>query len=197
MGVYYRIMRYKDENKSEAIFKATIQLLNEIGFAEISMSKIAKRAQVSAATIYIYFKNKEDMLNKLYMNVKEKLSRAMLRDIENAMPIQKAFQIEMENLMDYALNNRDDFLFLEQFSNSPLIEKINKEEGYEMFQTLYEIVERGKREHILKQEDSTILITYCYFPIIQLVKEHFKGTFRFSKEILDRVICMSWDAVKA
>jgi Transcriptional regulator len=190
-------MRYKDENKSEAIFKATIQLLNEIGFAEISMSKIAKRAQVSAATIYIYFKNKEDMLNKLYMNVKEKLSRAMLRDIENAMPIQKAFQIEMENLMDYALNNRDDFLFLEQFSNSPLIEKINKEEGYEMFQTLYEIVERGKREHILKQEDSTILITYCYFPIIQLVKEHFKGTFRFSKEILDRVICMSWDAVKA
>ena len=32
---------------NEAIFQATIQLLNEIGFSEISMSKIAKRANVS------------------------------------------------------------------------------------------------------------------------------------------------------
>ncbi|MCZ8522715.1 helix-turn-helix domain containing protein [Paenibacillus mucilaginosus] len=71
MIVYYRIMRHKDENKNEAIFKATIQLLNEIGFSDISMSKIAKRAHVSPSTIYVYFENKEDMLSKLYSNGKQ------------------------------------------------------------------------------------------------------------------------------
>ncbi|MFN0223999.1 TetR/AcrR family transcriptional regulator [Paenibacillus sp. KR2-11] len=53
------------------MFKATIQLLNEIGFSDISMSKIAKRAHVSPSTIYVYFENKEDMLSKLYSNGKQ------------------------------------------------------------------------------------------------------------------------------
>jgi hypothetical protein len=43
--VYYRNMRTKDDSKKEAIFEATIGLLNEIGFANISMSKIAKSAE--------------------------------------------------------------------------------------------------------------------------------------------------------
>jgi len=37
-------VRVKDENKKEAIFEATISLLNEIGFANLSMSEIAKKA---------------------------------------------------------------------------------------------------------------------------------------------------------
>lgn len=36
-------MRIRDENKVEAIYDATIQLVNEIGFAEASISKIAKK----------------------------------------------------------------------------------------------------------------------------------------------------------
>jgi len=45
-------MRYKDDNKKEKIIMVAIQLINEVGLAEISMSKIAKKAGVSAGTIY-------------------------------------------------------------------------------------------------------------------------------------------------
>ena len=45
-------MRMKDENKKTAITKAIIGLINEIGFANISMSKIAKATGISAATLY-------------------------------------------------------------------------------------------------------------------------------------------------
>ncbi|MEF7442026.1 TetR family transcriptional regulator [Paenibacillus lautus] len=41
-------MRYRDDNKVEAIFDATVQLINEIGFSDTSISKIANRASVSA-----------------------------------------------------------------------------------------------------------------------------------------------------
>ena len=36
----------------------------EIGFANISMSKIAKATGLSAATLYVYYENKEDMHNQ-------------------------------------------------------------------------------------------------------------------------------------
>ena len=54
-------MRYKDEAKQDAIIEATVKLVNQIGFAATSTSKIAKKANVSSATIYIYYKNKEDL----------------------------------------------------------------------------------------------------------------------------------------
>jgi hypothetical protein len=38
--VYYKIMRHKDDTKNEAIFQTTIELLNVVGFSEISISKI-------------------------------------------------------------------------------------------------------------------------------------------------------------
>ena len=51
----------KDDNKKNAITKAVISLSNEIGFSNVSMSKIAKRAGVSSSTLYVYYENKDDM----------------------------------------------------------------------------------------------------------------------------------------
>ncbi|WP_445671284.1 TetR/AcrR family transcriptional regulator [Paenibacillus sp. FSL K6-2862] len=76
-------MRNRDDNKVEAIFDATIQLINEIGFSETSISKIAKRASVSAATIYIYHENKEDPLYKTYLKIKGKMSEKMFQEVDH------------------------------------------------------------------------------------------------------------------
>ena len=45
----------KSIDKRNALIKATIGLVNNNGFHATSMSKIAKMAKVSPATIYLYF----------------------------------------------------------------------------------------------------------------------------------------------
>ena len=72
-------MRHKDEKKEQAVVAAAITLINERGFSEVSIAKIAKEAGVSPATIYIYYENKEDMLNKIYISLKTEMSEALLR----------------------------------------------------------------------------------------------------------------------
>ena len=69
-------MRVKDDEKQEALFEATVKLVNEIGFVSSSVSKIAKEANVSPATIYVYYKNKEDLLVSTYIAIKLDLSTA-------------------------------------------------------------------------------------------------------------------------
>ena len=69
-------MRTRDQAKYDAIVKSSIQLINTIGFDGISISKIAKKAKVSPATIYIYFENKEDLFTKLYIDIREKKWRS-------------------------------------------------------------------------------------------------------------------------
>ena len=63
-------MRVKDEDKVTRIYQAAMRVINRDGFQGSSMSKIANEADVSAATIYLYFENKDDMINKLFIHLK-------------------------------------------------------------------------------------------------------------------------------
>ena len=80
-------MRMKDETKKQAITKAVIRLINEVGFANISMSKIAKTTGISAATLYVYYENKEDMFRKVYTEVKIRMEQECARDISSWEPL--------------------------------------------------------------------------------------------------------------
>ena len=60
----------KSIDKRNALVQATIGLVNNNGFHATPMSKIAKMANVSPATIYLYFENKQDLVNKVYLEVK-------------------------------------------------------------------------------------------------------------------------------
>ena len=80
-------MRTKDDQKKEALFKATVKLVNEIGFASSSVSKIAKEANVSPSTIYVFFKNKDDLLVSTYVEIKRNMADALLADFDDKLPI--------------------------------------------------------------------------------------------------------------
>ncbi|PTM53337.1 TetR/AcrR family transcriptional regulator [Desmospora activa] len=51
------------EARREQIIKASIEALNELGYANISLAKIAKKAKVSTGLISYHFSDKEDLLN--------------------------------------------------------------------------------------------------------------------------------------
>ncbi|RRJ65145.1 TetR/AcrR family transcriptional regulator [Paenibacillus oralis] len=197
MIIYYSGMRYKDKNKNEAIFQATIQLLNEIGFSEISMSKIAKRAQVSPGTIYVYFENKEDMLRKLFLNVEQKISSSMFQGLHHPLPVKARFELVMSNFIEFTINHKDEFLFFEQFCNSPLIDNVYPVDSNSMFEPLYKLIEEGKEQKLLKDYDTMLLLVLIYAPVTELAKQYFREEFEFNDKNVKDLIQASWDAIRA
>ena len=59
-------MRSKDEKKQQRIKEAMVRLILREGIDGISVSKIAREAGVSSATIYVYYDSKEDMLAEVF-----------------------------------------------------------------------------------------------------------------------------------
>ena len=190
-------MRYKDDNKKEKIIIAAIQLINEVGLAETSMSKIAKKAGVSAGTIYVYFKNKEDMIKKLFLTVKKDMCEKILHGIDVFLPTEAEFRQLMENYINFLLHNKDYFLFFEQCINSPLIWKLCKEEAHVISKPILEFFERGKKRSIFKQIDIDIIFIYAFSPLIQIAKKYYNGEFEFNKKNMDEISQISWDSIKA
>ena len=119
-------MRTKDDQKKEALFAATIKLVNDIGFAATSVSKIAKEAHVSPSTLYVFFKNKEDLLVSTYVEIKMDLSRAMLDRFDDSLPIRDIMKNVWFSMFDYISLKPHYFQFIEQFANSPYSELVDK-----------------------------------------------------------------------
>ncbi|MEZ5428741.1 MAG: TetR/AcrR family transcriptional regulator [Pyrinomonadaceae bacterium] len=189
------IVRYKDDKKHRAICDAAIGLITANGFADTSISKIAKAAGVSPATIYVYFENKEDLLNQLYLMIKEEKSIEMLRNLNGNLSIKEAFEKVLRNFYDYALRQPVHFSFGEQFANSPLVGRISKDQGMSFYQPLFDLFERGKRERIFKDIPLEIFSAFTFSPLMGLIKEHFSGEFTLDKKALETALEIAWDAV--
>ncbi|MCW3792655.1 TetR/AcrR family transcriptional regulator [Paenibacillus sp. LS1] len=185
------------EGKRGCILNATIQLINEKGLSEISMSKIAKKAGVSASTIYLYFENKEDMLNKLYLSLNKKMSLEVFYNFDDTIPLKSAFQDTLNKFIYFIVNNKDYFLCIEQFSNSPIVYNLSPTEENELYEPLVGLFKRGKTQNVFKQVDIRLLYIFMFSPAVQYVKEHFQGQIELHQEELDELVQMSWKAIQA
>ena len=56
----------KERPKYRQIIEAAVEVIADNGFHASQVSKIAKKANVADGTIYLYFKNKEDILISVF-----------------------------------------------------------------------------------------------------------------------------------
>lgn len=59
------------EFRRESIIEATEQLLNEKAFESITMDDIARSSDFAKASIYQYFKNKEELITEVFLKILE------------------------------------------------------------------------------------------------------------------------------
>jgi AcrR family transcriptional regulator len=114
-------MRARDENKIEAIREKAIEMIVNEGFDGLSMQKLAKAANVSPATIYIYYKNREDLLNQLYNEVQRIFTDETLKGFDPEGDFESGLWTQWQNRFRYIKKYPLHFQFLEQFRNSPLV----------------------------------------------------------------------------
>lgn len=196
MIVYFTAMRTKDDEKEAALFEATVKLVNEIGFASSSVSKIAREAGVSPATIYVYYKNKEDLLVSTYIEIKLDLSKALLRDFNDRLPIRDILRNVWFNMFEYISKNLEYYKFVEQFSNSPYSSLVNREEVEQYFVPLIKVLQTGIDQKIVKNVNFDILTAFMYHPITVLANPGLCQGFELNEENIETAFTLAWDAIK-
>lgn len=114
-------MRVKDEQKAVLIREKAIEMIVREGFDGLSMHKLAKAVGISVSTIYIYFKNREEMLNQLYIEAMALFSRETTRGFDPNMDFEAGLWLQWQNRYRFIRQYPLYYQFSEQFRNSPLI----------------------------------------------------------------------------
>lgn len=115
-------MRKKDDEKQRCIKNAVVQLILEEGFQGASVSKIAKAAGVSPATVYIYYENKDAMLRDIYQEYTEDTIQYLLQCLSPNMAGEEIIAELIRRYYYFIIENKEVFHFIEQFSGCPVLQ---------------------------------------------------------------------------
>ncbi|MFD0836201.1 TetR/AcrR family transcriptional regulator [Mariniflexile aquimaris] len=186
----------KSIDKRNALIKATIELVNNNGFHATPMSKIAKMANVSPATIYLYFENKQDLVNKTYLQVKEAYTKYAFETYKTNLSVEEGFKLIWYRIADFKLKECENAMFLAQCDNTPMIDEPSRQEGIKHLQPLLDLWERGKKEGIIKPLSDYLLYAYSINPLSFLMILQKRGAFQLDKTQINEAYQSAWHSIK-
>ena|SRR6218665_1604351 len=164
-------MRVRDENKESAIREKALEMIVREGFDGLSMQKLAKAAGVSPATIYIYYKNREDMVHQLFKDVQKEFAATALKNFDPEATLEEGLWRQWKNRMDFVLKYPAWFRFFEQFRNSPLINHQSVDMN-EFRDNMGRFVKNAIKRGELKKIEPELFWSVAYGPFYSLVKFH-------------------------
>lgn len=168
-------MRLKDDHKIEAIRDEALRMIVEDGFKGMSMQKLAKAANVSPATIYIYYKDRQDLLDNIYLYIFNQSNEAALINFNPDMSFAEGLKTLWLNRFRYFTANPYHSLFLEQFINSPLIASATEKENDEYSKKMQLFYSNAVKNEQVEKLQVEIYWSLAFAPLYQLIKFHLRS----------------------
>jgi TetR/AcrR family acrAB operon transcriptional repressor len=144
----------KEEKRSE-IARASIELFASKGIAQTSIDEIAKSAGVAKGTVYLYFKNKEEIIFAIWDMLSENhKERYQTRIVESMSAKEKILELFNFTECEKEYDQEDILALYQHFVSTLLVDKSGLYTAYfeNVFQRDYDIVSACLKEGIEKGE---------------------------------------------
>jgi AcrR family transcriptional regulator len=189
--------RPRDKNKIEAIYEATLKLVLETGFNGLKMADVARAANLATGTLYIYFKNKEVLINELYYHLKKNKTLKMLEVFDATDPFLVAFKKLWMNYVNISLAEPERMKFIEQYTHTSYLTKKTKQQSDQLLQPLEEFLANGIKQGLVKKLPVHLLLSQLMGPINESVKLHYNQTLKMTSRLKEELFEMAWNSIKA
>lgn len=185
-------------NKKEDIIRATIKLFYEKGLAATPMSAIAKEANVGMGTIYNYFPTKENLIQALFLYLKEKQAQYVLLEIEKHRDssVKMKLMLVWNRIIDYYVHYTEEAILLEQLTFLPNLDEAIQAQGREYFGEIFKIFAQGQQEEIVKKGSLQQLAYFAKGGLANNIKYFIANSIEITPEIRQLILQCAWDAVR-
>jgi AcrR family transcriptional regulator len=148
MGTKERREREKKDLRQK-ILDAALHIITDEGFAAMSMRKLAERIEYSPASIYLHFRNREQIAQELSEVGFAKLLTYLSEAVEGRETVE-AFQAACRAYVNFGLENPETYrlIFLgdSAYVKAAFAEKKDDNAAGQAYQVLVDLAERLKRE---------------------------------------------------
>lgn len=189
----------KHTDKRNKILSAALELISEQGFHKAPMSMIADKAGVGAGTIYIYFKNKDALINEIYLELEGKIAVTIQEGYSKSKSIRERFIHLWTGLLRHFITNPLHFRYIEQYHNSPYgvslrrDRPLDKTDSSDIFKNLFE---EGIKRHAVKDLPIIMLFALAFGPMVFLARDHTLGLIKIEDTHIMLAAAACWEAIE-
>ena len=117
-------MRTRDIHKETLVKSKAIELIVNEGLEGFSMNKLAKACSISVNTLYIYYKDRDDLIIKIAREEGKRMSDAMLQEFDPNVSFEAGLRVQWKIRFDYLKDNPLLKSFFDQLQSSTYREQI-------------------------------------------------------------------------
>jgi TetR/AcrR family fatty acid metabolism transcriptional regulator len=155
----------KSNGKYDAILRAAIKVFAGSGFFNSKVADVAREAGVADGTVYLYFKNKDDILASIFNNYMDNAlaaGRARLAEIDD--PIEKLRRIVHAHLEGLGRDRNLAVVFqVELRSSTKFMEQFSATKVTEYLELIREVIEEGQRRGVFRSGLNTKVVAKVLF----------------------------------
>lgn len=144
----------KGNDKYHRILEAAVKVFAEQGFYQSTISQIAREAGVADGTIYLYFKNKDDILVQFFTYKTKLVFDKFREEVDKADNCYDKLRNLIRRHLEEFQNDRNMAVLYqaETHQNSRLVEEQIKEMSKLYLDIVSEIVEQGQEEGRIRKD---------------------------------------------
>ncbi|HAX61091.1 MAG TPA: hypothetical protein DCX95_00810 [Elusimicrobia bacterium] len=157
-----KIKGWNPEIKRQKILDSAIKILNQKEYYKCPIDEIAKNAGVAKGTVYLYFKNKEDLHLSVLINLIDKVIDIAENVKKNDSPAKRQLFLLLQRIFNFIDTYRHLFLSIRQEAKPPLKEKLHnqfRKKIGELIKAISIIIEKGIKDKELKPYPSVAIAT--------------------------------------
>lgn len=143
--LYTRFMKKKDDSKITKILDSAVTIILTEGVAALSTTKIAKMMGIAQSNIYLYFKNKDDLLKNIYHREFERIRQ--ISDLEKlndrTILVNERIDYYIHSVFDYAIAYPNSLTVIEQIKSLNILEDDIYSGNEQVIQLLNEGIQKG------------------------------------------------------
>lgn len=189
------VMSSRKKQNKKRIIQTAIEIIANNGFHGMPMSELARCSGVSVGAIYLYFKDKDDLLMEAFLKIKKEMEEHILRQHNYDNTSEKQFKIVLQNILDYYLRNQSAFMFVEQFIFSPYQKSRFDAFSDEVAKVIDSILKKGVKELAIRKLPLEVVTSLVYGSISSFLRKHYYGLIKTTNSMQCELVESCWRAI--
>jgi TetR/AcrR family transcriptional repressor of multidrug resistance operon len=185
-------MRTRDTDKEKLVISQAIKQIVEDGFQGFSMNKLARACNISVATLYIYYKDKDDLIKKIGTEIGKNFFSSTMKDFSADMSFTDGLWKQWENRTAFAVKYPDEVACFEVIKHSPHGDDILQTDLLLKFKDqMTQFFKNAVANNELVPLPLNVFWSVAYGPLYSLLRFHREG-----KSLDGKPFVMSEDVMK-
>ena len=181
--------------KQEQIEDAVVDIILSEGAFAVSTVKVAKKVGISQSNVYLYFKNRDDMLMSVYQRqIKRIQSRVDFKQLGDvSIPIETRVKMYVRSVYDFSKENPQGLTVIQQIKFlmgqvdfGPAIDFVKLNE------VVPKLIKEAARQRLIKPMPASVLMAMVFAVISTNINNVKKGEYSKDQYSFEDLFALVW-----